>query len=123
MSKGDSEVARPLSKLIDTRPQGRNLGRISSGINATTSALPAGGQGWVSVTFSADQPAGTVVHLATTSGTQIASYQPAKAFRGVVFSSGQITRGTTYAVRTGGGLYPGGTLSGAQVAPVTAGVR
>ncbi|MEV6301338.1 carbohydrate-binding domain-containing protein [Actinoplanes sp. NPDC051861] len=105
---------------------------ISSGISATTSTLPSSGQGWVSVTFSANQPAGTVVHLATTSGTQIASYQPTKAFRGVVFSSSQITRGTVYAIRTGGsvsgtavggGLYTGGTLSGTQVATVTAGVR
>ncbi|MBB2940709.1 hypothetical protein FB565_000413 [Actinoplanes lutulentus] len=105
---------------------------VSSGISATTSTLPSSGQGWVSITFSANQPAGTVVHLATSSGTQIASYQPAKAFRGVVFSSSQITRGTTYAVRTGGtvsgtavggGLYTGGTLSGNQVSTVVAGAR
>ncbi|GAA2896107.1 hypothetical protein Acy02nite_61740 [Actinoplanes cyaneus] len=103
---------------------------ISTGISATTSTLPSSGQGWVSVTFGANQPAGTIVHLATTSGTQIAAYRSAKAFKGVVFSSGQITRGTTYAVCTGGsvsgtaaggGLYTGGTLSGTQVATVTAG--
>ncbi|MBW6436109.1 carbohydrate-binding domain-containing protein [Actinoplanes hulinensis] len=105
---------------------------ISTGISATTSTLPASGQGWVSVTLSANQPAGTVVHIATTSGTQIASYTAAKAFRGVVFSSSQITRGTTYAIRTGGsvsgtavggGLYLGGTLNGTQVATVVAGNR
>ncbi|GIE27020.1 hypothetical protein Ait01nite_000650 [Actinoplanes italicus] len=105
---------------------------LSSGISATTSTLPTSGQGWVSITFSANQPAGTVVHLATTSGAQIASYQPTKAFRGVVFSSNQITRGTTYAVRTGGsvsgtavggGLYVGGTLNGTQVSTVVAGNR
>ncbi|MEV4274902.1 carbohydrate-binding domain-containing protein [Actinoplanes xinjiangensis] len=105
---------------------------VSSGISATTSTLPSSGQGWVSITFGAGQAAGTVVHLATTSGTQIASYQPTKAFRGVVFSSHQITRGTTYAVRTGGtvsgtsvggGLHIGGTLSGTQVSTVVAGTR
>jgi hypothetical protein len=103
---------------------------ISSGLSASTSKLPTAGQGWVSVVFSANQPAGTVVHLATTAGVQIASYQSTKIFKGVVFSSSQITRGTTYAVRTGGtvsgtavggGLYTGGTLSGTQVATVTAG--
>jgi hypothetical protein len=86
----------------------------------------------VSVLLSANQPAGTVVHLATTSGQQIASYQAPKAFRGVLFSSSQITRGTTYAIYTGGttsgtalggGLYSGGTLSGTQVATATAGTQ
>ncbi|WP_430783643.1 hypothetical protein [Actinoplanes sp. G11-F43] len=105
---------------------------LSAGISAGTSTLPTSGQGWVSVTFGANQAAGTIVHLATTSGTQIATYQSAKAFRQVVFSSSQITRGTTYAVRTGGsvsgtavggGLYTGGTLSGTQVSTVVAGVR
>jgi len=105
---------------------------VSSGLSASTSTLPSSGQGWVSITFSTTQAAGTVVHLATTSGTQIASYQSSKAFAGVVFSSSQITRGTTYAVRTGGsvsgtalggGLYSGGTLSGTQVATVTAGTQ
>ncbi|MBM2613976.1 carbohydrate-binding domain-containing protein [Actinoplanes sp. LDG1-06] len=105
---------------------------LSTGISASTSTLPSSGQGWVSVTFSANQAAGTVVHLATTSGTQIAAFQPSKAFRGVVFSSSQITRGTTYAIRTGGtvsgtavggGLYTGGTLSGTQVTTVTAGTQ
>ncbi|GAA1605017.1 carbohydrate-binding domain-containing protein [Actinoplanes couchii] len=104
----------------------------STGISASTSTLPSSGQGWVSYTFSANQPAGTIVHLATTSGTQIATYQSTKAFKHVVFSSSQITRGTTYAVRTGGsvsgtavggGLYTGGTLSGTQVATVVAGTR
>ncbi|GLY07021.1 MULTISPECIES: carbohydrate-binding domain-containing protein [Actinoplanes] len=105
---------------------------LSAGISASTSTLPTAGQGWVQVTFSANQAAGTIVHLATTSGTQIATYQSTKAFKSVVFSSSQITRGTVYAVRTGGsvsgtavggGLYTGGTLSGTQVTTVTAGVR
>jgi hypothetical protein len=64
------------------------------------------------------------VRLATTSGTPIAAHRSARAFKGVVFSSGQITRGTTNAVYTGGpvsGTAAGGTLSGTQVATVTAG--
>jgi hypothetical protein len=104
----------------------------SSGLSATTSTLPSSGQGWVFVNFSANQAAGTIVHVATTSGTQIASYQSSKIFKGVVFSSSQITRGTTYAIYTGGsvsgtavggGLYTGGTLSGTQVSTVTAGTQ
>ncbi|GAA2701739.1 carbohydrate-binding domain-containing protein [Actinoplanes palleronii] len=105
---------------------------VSSGISASTSTLPTSGQGWVSYTFSANQAAGTVVHLATTSGTQLAAYQSTKAFKQVVFSLSGVTRGTTYAIRTGGtvsgtavggGYYTGGTLSGTQVATVTAGTR
>ncbi|GAB7052973.1 carbohydrate-binding domain-containing protein [Catenuloplanes indicus] len=105
---------------------------LSAGISSSTSTLPSSGQGWVQVTFSANQAAGTIVHLATTSGTQLAAFQSTKAFRSVVFSSAQITRGTTYAIRTGGavsgtavggGLYTGGTLSGTQVTTVTAGTQ
>jgi hypothetical protein len=105
---------------------------LSSGLSSSTSTLPTSGQGWLQVTFGATQPAGTIVHLATTSGTQIAVFQSTKAFQSVVFSSSQITRGTTYAVRTGGtvsgtavggGLHTGGTLSGTQVATVTAGTQ
>ncbi|GIM95781.1 carbohydrate-binding domain-containing protein [Paractinoplanes toevensis] len=103
---------------------------VSTGLSASTSTLPTSGQGWVSVNFSANQAAGTIVHLATTSGTQIATYQSSKIFKGIIFSSSQITRGTTYAIYTGGtvsgtavggGLYTGGTLSGTQSTTVTAG--
>ncbi|GIJ46014.1 hypothetical protein Val02_29000 [Virgisporangium aliadipatigenens] len=102
----------------------------STGISASTSTLPASGQGWLRVTFAANQPAGTIVHLATTSGTQIAAYRSTKAFRQVVFSSTQITRGTSYDVYTGGSvsgtavggnMYTGGTLSGTRVSTVVAG--
>lgn len=105
---------------------------LSTGISATTSRLPSSGQGWVSVTFSTNQAAGTIVHLATTSGAQIAAFRSTKAFRGVVFSSNQITRGQSYRVYTGGsvsgtsvggGMYTGGTLSGTLVSTVTAGTQ
>jgi hypothetical protein len=104
---------------------------LSTGISATTSTLPSSGQGWVSYTFGANQAAGTVVHLATTSGTRITSFRATKAFRGVVFSSTAVTRGTSYDIYTGGSvsgtavggsLYPAGSLTGAtKVATVTAG--
>jgi hypothetical protein len=105
---------------------------LSTGVSATTSTLPSSGQGWVSYTFSASQPAGTIVHLATTSGTQVMAFRSTKAFRGVVFSSTSISRGTSYDIYTGGSvsgtavggiLYLGsGSLTGAtKVATVTAG--
>ncbi len=54
---------------------------LSTGVSASTSTLPSSGQGWVSYTFSANQPAGTIVHLATTSGTQIMAFRSTKLSR------------------------------------------
>ena len=109
---------------------------ISTGIRATTTTLPGAGQGWIAIKLTADLPAGTVVHLATSHGVvpgdQIAAYRSANALRGLVFSSSQITRGTTYAIyvggplsgtAVGGGLYTGGTLAGVLTATVVAGTQ
>lgn len=107
---------------------------LSTGVSATTSTLPSSGQGWVSYTFSANQAAGTIVHLATTAGVQIMAFRSTKAFRGVVFSSTAISRGTSYDLYTGGtvsgtavggSLYPTtGSLTGAtKVATVVAGTQ
>ncbi|GID94968.1 hypothetical protein Adi01nite_43800 [Amorphoplanes digitatis] len=103
---------------------------LATGITASTSTLPTSGQAWVAYSFSANQPAGTVVHLATASGTQLASFQSTRVLKGVIFDLSSLTRGTSYRIYTGGsvsgtaaggGLYTGGTLSGTQVGTVTAG--
>jgi hypothetical protein len=103
---------------------------LATGLTASTSTLPASGQAWVAYSFSGNQPAGTVIHLATTSGTQLASFRSTRVLKGVIFDLSTLTRGTSYRIYTGGtvsgtaaggGLYLGGTLSGSQVGTATAG--
>ncbi|MEU8229807.1 carbohydrate-binding domain-containing protein [Actinoplanes sp. NPDC048967] len=103
---------------------------LATGLTASTSALPSGGQAWVAYSFGANQPAGTIVHLATAAGTQLASFRSTRVLKGVLFDLSSLTRGTSYRIYTGGsvsgtdaggGLHLGGTLSGTQVASVTAG--
>jgi hypothetical protein len=103
---------------------------LATGLTASTSRLPTSGQAWVAYSFGANQPAGTIVHLATASGTQLASFRSTRVLKGVIFDLSSLTRGTSYRIYTGGsvsgtaaggGLYLGGTLSGTQVASVTAG--
>ena len=88
-------------------------------------------QGWVAYNFTAVQPAGTIVHIATTDGTDLIAFEAAKEFQAVIFSSDQITMGQDYDVYTGGsgtgsstaGLYTSGTLTDAtKVSSVTSGV-
>lgn len=66
------------------------------------------------------QAAGTLVHIQTQAGTDVLTFAPAKTYQSVVFSSADLSRGTTYAVYLGGsadgtptdGLYEDGTYSG-----------
>lgn len=103
---------------------------VATGLTASTGTLPTSGQGWVAYSFAANQPAGTIIHLATTAGTQLASFKTTRVLKGVLFDLSTITKGTSYRIYTGGsvsgtavggGLYTGGTLSGTLVATVTAG--
>jgi hypothetical protein len=103
---------------------------LATGLTASTSTLPTSGQAWVAYSFPANQPAGTVVHLATATGTQLASFRSTRVLKGVIFDLSSLTRGTSYRIYTGGsvsgtdaggGLYVGGTLSGTQVGTATAG--
>jgi hypothetical protein len=97
---------------------------FSSGLNATTGTIASAGQGRIAYSFSGTQAAGTTVHVATTSGTELVAFKSTKAFQKIVFSSYQLVPGTTYAIYTGGsvsgasvggGLYTtGGSLSGAS---------
>ena len=73
----------------------------------------------VMVNLTADMPAGTMVHIETTSHADVLTFLPAKAFRSVVLSSTELKKGETYQVYTGGsstaaatdGLYAGGAYT------------
>lgn len=69
--------------------------------------------------FSWDRAAGTMLHLKTSSGTEVFTFKPVKNYRCFVFCSPDLTLNTTYEVYTGGsstgtvtdGLYIGGTYT------------
>ena len=81
-------------------------------------------QGWVAMTFTSSQPAGTVVHIVAADGQVVASFTASKAFTSLVYSSAEISSGASYSVHTRrhglrrrvGGLVDDGDLSGATAA-------
>jgi hypothetical protein len=101
---------------------------IASGIYGIAGMRPAkGGQAWLSYTFPSVQQAGTILHLTTGSGAQIAAFAPPKKFRGIVVSTDRVTAGQSYDLLRGGTVsgsptgwsYPGGsTLDAVRVATV-----
>ncbi|MEZ6193957.1 MAG: carbohydrate-binding domain-containing protein [Phycisphaerales bacterium] len=80
---------------------------------------PASTQEYASLTYSSWQTAGTIVHIESTSGQEVLTFMPDKAYQSVVISSPLLTAGTTYNVYSGGsstgteedGLYSGGTYT------------
>jgi hypothetical protein len=80
----------------------------------TTSTQPA-----VLMTFSTARPAGTLIHVESTSGQDVLSFVPRRAYQSLAFSSGALKTGTTYNVYVGGsaggtpsdGLYPAGSYT------------
>jgi len=81
----------------------------------------------VMLTFNTTKAAGTIVHLRTSSETEVFTFKPVKQYRSVVFCSPALTTGT-YEVWTGGsstgtpvdGLYSGGTYTpGNRAIPFT----
>ncbi|OKP93192.1 dockerin type 1 [Paenibacillus sp. P3E] len=74
----------------------------------------------VSMSFTADQQAGTPVHLEDSDGNTILTVAPSKNFRSVVVSSPDLKKGGSYTLSTGGtstgtavdGLYTDGEYSG-----------
>ena len=78
--------------------------------------------------FSSPVQAGTLIHLQASDGTEIFTFEPAKAYQSVAFSSPELVEGATYVLYGGGsssgaakdGLYEGGTYSpGSQLASFT----
>ncbi|MEV6348359.1 carbohydrate-binding domain-containing protein [Actinoplanes sp. NPDC051851] len=97
---------------------------VAAAISAVTSPTPTTGQGWTLYGFAANQPVGTVVHLVAEDGTPLLTYVAAKEFKGVLFTSPEITTGSHYSIYTGGaangtpiadGFSTGGDLTGATM--------
>lgn len=65
-------------------------------------------QNSAAVFFTSTLPAGTLVHVENSSGEEIFTFEPAKNFQSIVFSSPLLTRGQTYA------MYLGGSAAGTQ---------
>ncbi|MCA9166055.1 MAG: carbohydrate-binding domain-containing protein [Planctomycetales bacterium] len=82
-------------------------------------------QASLSLRFSTTQTAGTMIHIVSSSGTEIATFVPTKSFQSIVVSAPSLIGGTTYLVYSGGsstgtetdglfvgGVYTAGTLIG-----------
>lgn len=73
----------------------------------------------VIVFLNTTQTAGTLVHIENSNGDNIVTFSPVKKYKSVVFSSPQLSNGTTYSVYLGGsstgtktdGIYENGTYS------------
>jgi hypothetical protein len=82
---------------------------------STTSSLYA-----LKVTTNSALSASTLFHIRDASGNSIVTFQPARSYYSVVFSSSALSNGGSYSVYTGGtcsgtnsnGLYSGGTYTG-----------
>ena len=69
--------------------------------------------------FSSPQQAGTVIRVQTSTGDEIFTFAPQKAFQSIAFSSPELEKGTTYEIYAGGsstgalvdGLYQDGTYA------------
>ena len=93
------------------------VGAGSSGM-AEAPGLPST-QYSVLINFRSVVSAGTLFHVQTAEGEEILSFVPAKRYQSIVFSSPQLTNGSTYDVYLGGsstgtvidGLYQGGTYT------------
>ncbi|MCU6710522.1 carbohydrate-binding domain-containing protein [Paenibacillus sp. J5C_2022] len=86
----------------------------SAGMAQATSETSS--QNAVLMTFSQQQPAGSLVHLEDGNGGDIATFAPSKAYQALLISSPELVEGEKYTLYTGGsstgqeadGLYTGG---------------
>lgn len=85
----------------------------------TESLSTSSSQNSILVIFSSEKSAGTFVHIEDQNGNELLTYSPVKSYQSVVFSSPDLTIGSTYKIYTGGsssgtstdGLYSGGTYT------------
>ncbi|MBK8025857.1 MAG: carbohydrate-binding domain-containing protein [Chloroflexi bacterium] len=90
----------------------------SSGMAEAPSTSSA--QASLLINFSSTQPAGTLVHIRSSEGTDLLTFAPSKAYQSILLSSGELTTGGSYPVSLGGssngvasdGVYSGGTYTG-----------
>ncbi len=90
----------------------------SSGMLQTPSS--ASEQKSMVVTFRSSQSAGSLLHLETSSGEHIFTFEPAKTYQSAVFSFPELTSGSSFVLYKGGsidgtgdhGLYTDGNYSG-----------
>jgi len=87
----------------------------------TQGASSSSTQNSVLVRFSSSKSSSTLFNIQDASGNSLVTFQPAKTYSSVLYSSSDLTKGTTYYIYSGGsysggsetdGLYTGGTYSG-----------
>lgn len=95
---------------------------VISGINSNMTQAPGNGsdQYCLKVTSGQILSSTTLFHIQDASGNNILTFQPARNYSSIIFSSEELQTGVTYSIYTGGsctgivldGLYSGGTYSG-----------
>jgi trimeric autotransporter adhesin len=94
---------------------------VVSGTNSNmTQSVTSATQPALKITFSTQLAAGSLFHIQNSSGTDILTFKPNRAYYSIVFSSSVLTKNTSYSIYTGGtctgtlsnGLYTGGLYSG-----------
>lgn len=95
---------------------------VVSQVNSMMNEIPSNQSTQRSVLLRTNQTisGGTLFHIEDTGSTSLLTFEPARNYSAILFSSPDLTSGTTYRVYTGGsctgveqdGLYTGGTYSG-----------
>ncbi len=95
---------------------------VISGTNSNMTEAPASSsqQYCVKVMMNQSQSASTLFHIQNASGENLLTFQPARSYYSIIFSSSDLQNGSTYSIYTGGtstgtvtdGLYEGGVYSG-----------
>ena len=95
---------------------------VVSGVNSNMTQAPSNSSDQYSLKITANQmlSSSTLFHIQDASGNDILTFQPARNYSSIIFSSEDLQTGVTYSVYTGGsctgtvqdGLYTGGTYSG-----------
>ncbi|WP_081784901.1 carbohydrate-binding domain-containing protein [Cellulomonas sp. KRMCY2] len=81
----------------------------SAGMAETPDASSA--QATLAIGFGASEPAGTVVHIVSSAGDELAAFESSKAFETLVLSTPDVVSGQTYEVLLGG-TVTGSTVGG-----------
>ena len=95
---------------------------VISGSNSSMTEAPSSSstQNSVLIRLSNSKSSDTLFHIEDVNGNNIVTFQPSKTYYSIIFSSSELTRGSSYYIYTGGtstgletdGLYTGGEYSG-----------